>query len=278
MVASGVFGAKWDVGCILQAAYRGFMDLGRLSIAALAAVGAATAWPGELTPLPPAGGAGVERGVALLRCSVPGSVAMRMSRATVLEVGEALAADVLLTTAHGLPPSAVEIERDCRVLVKGEEYAIEAVWQAASQRPGPEHDWTVVLLDERIPGDLVRWRATEIAPSWLDELVAARAPVRLVLRYADAAQTDCELESWTPQRLLAHSCLTYPGTSGSPLVVGVDSTAMLIAIHVGSELRFDGTRFDMVSVARPLDESVIAAIESASAGAPRQQDKRRRRP
>jgi hypothetical protein len=253
------------------------MDLGRLSIAALAVVVAAAAWPGELTPLPPAGGAGVERGVALLRCSVPGSAATRMSRATVLQVGAALAADVLLTTAHALPPSAVEIERDCRVLVRGEEYAIGAVWNADNRVPGPEHDWAVVLLDERIEGDLVRWRAEEVAPSWLDELVAARAPVRLVLRFADAAQTDCELEAWTPRRSLAHSCVTYPGTSGSPLVVGVDSTAMLIAIHVGSELLFDGTRFDMVSVARPIDASVLAAIEKASARAAQPPDKRRRR-
>jgi hypothetical protein len=77
--------------------------------------------------------------------------------------------------------------------------------------------------------------------------------------------------------LLAHSCVTYPGTSGSPLAIGVDAAPVLIAIHVGSELRFDGTRFDMVSVARPLDAAVLAAIEAAAASARKPADKRRRR-
>jgi hypothetical protein len=101
--------------------------------------------------------------------------------------------------------------------------------------------------------------------------------VRFVLRYAGAAQTDCRLESWTSHGLLVHSCLTYPGTSGSPLAVGVDLEPVLIAIHVGSELRFDGTRFDMVSVARPLDAAVLAAIDAAAIGATRAPHMRRRR-
>jgi hypothetical protein len=246
-------------------------------LAALAAFGAAAASSAELTDLPPASGAGIERGVALLRCTDPESEILRHSRATVLDVGLAARADVLLTTAHGLPSSPDEIERDCRVLVRGKEYAIDAVWHAGGHASGPEHDWTVLLLGERIKGDLFRWRAAEIAESWLGELVAGSARVRFVLRYADAAQTDCRLESWTSHRLLVHSCVTYPGTSGSPLAVGVDHAPVLIAIHVGSELRFDGTRFDMVSVARPLDAAVLAAIEAAATGATQATDKRRRR-
>ena len=162
--------------------------------------------------------------------------------------------------------------------MRGKEYAIDAVWHAGEPpRRGPSTIGPSSLLGERIKGDLLRWRAAEVAESWLEELVADNARVRLVLRYADAAQTDCQLESWAAHRLLAHSCVSYPGTSGSPLAVGVDLAPVLIAIHVGSELRFDGTRFDMVSVARPLDAAVIAAIEAAAAGATRAPDKRRRR-
>jgi len=249
----------------------------RVSLAALAAFGAAAAWSAELTPLPPASGAGIERGVALLRCTTPESALFRTSRATVLDVGTAARAEVMLTTAHGLPSSAAEIERDCRVLVKGKEYAIDAVWRAASDALTPEHDWAVLLLAERIKGDLLRWRAARVDSSWLDALVTDNAHVRLVLRYAGSEQTDCRIESWTPQRLLAHSCVTYPGTSGSPLVVGVDLAPVLIAIHVGSEMRWNGIRFDMVSIARPLDAPVLAAIEAAVNGASRAPQKRRRR-
>ena len=248
----------------------------RVSFAALAAFGAAAAWSGELTTLPPAIGAGIERGVALLQCTIPESTLLRTSRATVLDVGTAARADVTLTTAHGLPSSAAEIERDCRVLVKGKPYAIDAVWRPASEGLTPEHDWAVLLLAERIKGDLLRWRAARVDPSWLDGLVTDHARVRLVLRYAGSEQTDCRIESWTPQRLLAHSCVTYPGTSGSPLVVGVDLAPVLIAIHVGSEMRWNGTQFDVVSIARPLDEAVLAAIEAAANGASRATQKRRR--
>jgi hypothetical protein len=249
----------------------------RLWLTAFAALGAAGARSGDLTDLPPASGAGIERGVALLRCTLPDSDILRQSRATVIDIGSEARADVLLTTAHGLPSSAEDVERDCRVLVRGKEYAIRAVWHAGGHAAGPEHDWTVLLLAERIKGDLLRWRAAEVAASWLDEFVAGRAQVRLVLRYADAVHTDCRLESWTAQRLLAHSCVTYPGTSGSPLAVGVDFAPVLIAIHVGSELNFDGTRFDMQSVARPLDAAIIAAIDAAAIGASQPPQRRRRR-
>jgi hypothetical protein len=246
-------------------------------LAALAALGAASARSAEPTEIAPASGVGIERGVALLRCTEPESAILRLSRATVLDVGAAAGADVLLTTAHGLPPSYEEIARDCRVLVRGREYSVAAVWHAGSHASGPEHDWTVLLLEGRIKGELTRWRAAEVSESRLDELVAGNASVRLVLRYAGVEQTDCRLESWTGHGLLAHSCVTYPGTSGSPLAIGVDAAPVLIAIHVGSELRFDGTRFDMVSVARPLDAAVLAAIEAAAASARKPADKRRRR-
>ena len=257
-------------------AYRAVMDLRRLWLTALSGFRAAAAESGELTDLPPAGGAGIERGVALLQCSVPQSEVLRQSRATVLDVGSATRADVLLTTAHGLPSSPEQIERVCRVFVRGRDYEIGAVWHAGDHASAPEHDWAVLLLKERIKGDLLRWRAARVDESWLDGLVAEHARVRLVLRYAGSDQTDCRIESWTPQRLLAHSCVTYPGTSGSPLVVGVDLAPVLIAIHVGSEMRWDGTRFDLVSVARPLDAPVLAAIEAAASGASQAPLKRRR--
>ena len=61
-----------------------------------------------------------------------------------------------------------------------------------------------------------------------------------------------------------HTCVTYPGLSGSPLVVGVALEPVLIALHIGTELRWDGREIDMASVARPLDAPVIAAIEAAT--------------
>jgi hypothetical protein len=237
-----------------------------LWLTALAALGAAAARSAELTELPPATGTGLERGVALLRCVEPGSELFRQSRAAVLDVGAAALADVLLTTSHGLPHSTAAVERHCRVYARGKEYDIEAVWQGGHPS-APEHDWAVVLLEERIKGDLRRWRMADAAESRLEELVDDKAAVRLVLRYAGATQTDCHLERWTAQHLLAHSCVTYPGESGSPLVVGIDHTLLLIGVHIGSQLEWDGAKLNVVSIARPVDSAVIAAVEAAAARA-----------
>jgi hypothetical protein len=148
------------------------------------------------------------------------------------------------------------------------------VWHAGGYAAGPEHDWAV-LLSERIKGEPRRWRVAEAAEGWLEQLVADNARVRLVLRYADAAQSDCRLEAWTAQRLLAHTCNMYPGTSGSPLVVGVEREPVLIALHVGSQLEWDGKKLDVVNVARPLDTAVIAAIDAAAAAAVAPRKRRR---
>ena len=57
---------------------------------------------------PPAGGGGIERGIALLRCATATKGIFQTSRGAILDVGAP--ADVLLTTAHGLPPDAEAIE------------------------------------------------------------------------------------------------------------------------------------------------------------------------
>ena len=237
---------------------------GWLTAAAALAV-ATAASTAERTDLPPPAGAGVERGVAVLQCTAPSGL-VTVSRATLLEVDVDEGAEVLLTAGHGLPSTADEALRNCRILARGKAHAIEAVWHAGGYAAGPAHDWAV-LLSERIKGEPRRWRVAEAAQSWLGQLVADNARVRLVLRYADAAQSDCRLEAWTAQRLLAHTCNAYPGTSGSPLVVGVEGEPVLIAFHIGSQLEWDGKKLDVVNVARPLDTAVISAIDAAAAAA-----------
>ena len=63
--------------------------------------------------------------------------------------------------------------------------------------------------------------------------------------------------------------MTYPGMSGSPMVVGlaVEPEPVLIAVHIGSQARWTGTKLDFVSVARPVDAEIVATIEAAAAHA-----------
>jgi hypothetical protein len=134
------------------------------------------------------------------------------------------------------------------------------------------------VLSERIRGDLVRWRVAALDDEVREKLLNESARVRLVLRYANnEAQTSCHLESraGTPRGLLPHSCITYPGMSGSPMVLGVEHEPVVIGVHVGSGLEWNGWKIELVSVARPIDAPVIEAIAAATERAA-QSAKRRR--
>jgi hypothetical protein len=233
-----------------------------LGLAASLAVGARAA---ELTALPPPSGEGAERGVAVVRCADE-SGTHRVSRGAVLDVDAGRGGDVLLTTAHGLPRDEVVALRDCRVVVRGKAYSIRAFRRASGAGPGD--DWAV-LLTRRLPSDVQRLRAREATPELLEALAVRGASIRVVLRYAGVAQSDCRLEqrALAPWPLVPHSCLGYAGMSGSPLVVGVGGEAVVIGLHVGSMLEFDGTKLDFVSVGRALDAELAAAIHAVAARA-----------
>jgi hypothetical protein len=253
------------------------MRILRLSLATVAALTAAATWSSEITDLPQLTGTGIERGVASLRCAVPGTDIFRFSRGAVLEIGALARADVLLTTAHGLPASAAEAVRDCRIVANGREYAINDVWHAGGDSLGAEGDWAVVLAD-RIRGDLRRWRVAEVGDELRAKLVDEGARVRLVLRYADTdRETSCRLEPRAlPPRLVAHTCATYPGMSGSPMILGIEHEPVVIGMVVGSGLEWSGWKIDMISVARPIDAPIIAAIVAATARAAQPPQRRRR--
>lgn len=242
------------------------MRVGGLVVVLTAACSAGPAGAAELTASPPLA-AGVDRGIASLRCATEIENVSALSRGALLAVGASASAEVILTTAHGLPPEVEAVKRDCRVLVRGKEYRIADVWHAGGDRAGPEHDWAVVVT-QRISGDVHRWRVAQVAAEWLVEATARGAPVTLVLRSADATESDCRLEAATsdPRVLLAHSCTSHPGLSGSPVVVGLagESEPVLIALHIGSQMRWVGTKLDFVRIARPLDAELAAAIEQAA--------------
>jgi hypothetical protein len=223
----------------------------------------------EITALPPLSGLGLQRGVAVVSCTMPGGF-FWVSQSAILDVGGAAKADVLLTTAHGLPADSQSVKRDCRVLVRGERHVIAEVWHAGGDRVGTEHDWAV-LLTQRIIGDVHRWRPAQAPGEWLASAAARAAPVRLVRRYADESLSDCHLEAKTadPRLLLAHSCISFPGQSGLPLVIALDREPepVLIGVHIGSLWSWAGTKLDFTSVARPLDAEISATIEAAAARA-----------
>ena len=155
------------------------MRVRSLCVVLIAACGVGLAGASELSAVPPLGGGGIERGIAFLRCATATKGIFRTSRGAILDVGAT--ADVLLATAHGLPPDAEAVKRDCRVLVRGAARVIAEVWHAGGDRAGPNHDWAVIVT-QRIAGDVHRWRVGRVTSDWLVNAVAQGAPISLVLR------------------------------------------------------------------------------------------------
>jgi hypothetical protein len=259
--------------------YRGRMGLRWVSLV-VAAASSMAARAADVTTLPPPSGTGIERGVAVVRCSSPTEGVFWNSVAAVLDAGASPTADVLLTTAHGLPADAATVKQKCRVLVRGKPQRITDVRRGGGQLTEAHDDWSVIVT-KRISGPVLRWRPVRVTDEWLADAIGRSTPVRLVLRYAGTAQTDCNLEpeasGW--RGLVAHSCMTHPGTSGAPLVIAVatEPDPVLIGFHVGSELRWLGMKLDFVGVARRLDAEITAAIEAAALRTTEPADQRRDR-
>ena len=218
----------------------------------------------QVTTLPPPSGAGIERGVAVLRCSTDVRGVYWESRGAVLDVGTGNRSDVLLTTGHGLPAATDAVLRDCHAIARGKHYLVQAVWRSSAIEGDWQHDWAV-LLTRGLGDGIRRLRPGLMTPPALARLMSERAPVRLVLRYADEAQSDCRVEPgrYTQPPLLSISCVSHAGLSGTPLVAMIEGEPIMIATLVGSRLEWDGGRFISGSVVRAVDSEAAAAIETA---------------
>ncbi len=221
-------------------------------------------------------GVGVARGVVLIRCRTDVPDISHLSRGTVLDLGTATAdRDIVLTTAHGLPDSRDDAVRYCTISgERGRLYRVERVWHA-ERGPGVSSDWAVLLVKGRLAGDVGRLSVARLAGEQLTKLARDRAPIRLLLRHADPTQGDCSLRvagpgyEASPTDLMMYQCRLglsgTPGLSGSPLLVRVNGRSLLVGIHVGWSLEtLDDGRFHPVSIGRPVDDAISAAIESAA--------------
>jgi len=138
-------------------------------------------------------------------------------------------------------------------------------------------DWAVLLVDGRLRGEVGRLPPGNVSGSYWSQLAVAEAPVRLVLREAEATDGDCHLRpllapyDYAPTDLLLYRCpgppdrSRAPGLSGSPIVTGADGRTVVVGIHLGWGLQvFDDGRLHPVSIGRPIDAEISAAITAAA--------------
>ena len=219
-------------------------------------------------PLAP-DGVGVERGLAQLVCADADGA--HYSRGAILEVGTAAAGEVILVAAHGLPANGEQVRRDCRITGPGDRaYDIKAAWWSAGRSDDKEHDWAVLLTARRINGTVRRLRAEELPPM----LLAEEAPLRLLLYRREAEEHDCHFQAASAGvdtvdegAIFAHSCRSWPGLSGSPILVAADGEPIVIGLHVGWRFTLAPQGLVISGVGRAIDEEVAGAIAAAAARA-----------
>ncbi len=237
----------------------------------------------EVTTPFPLGGTGATRGVVQLRCSTDVPNVAHLSRGAVLDVGiEGANLDLVLTTAHGLPESEDAVLRECLVLgAQGRPYRIDKLWRAPrGGEVGVATDWAVVRVEKRLEGDVGRLAVGRVTGPRLARLATDGAPLRLLLRQAELSEGDCRfIEPRPPYDAPATDLIVYtcrhglggvPGLSGSPLLIGVGQRPLVFGIHIGWGLQMlDDGRLHVISIGRPIDGDIAAAIAAAAAEARR---------
>src|SRR6185295_9572385 len=236
----------------------------------------------DVTTPPPFVGRGIERGVVSIRCDTPAKNISRFMRGSVLDVS-ALGGtqDIVLTAAHGLPDTPDAVRYGCRVLGEGgRAYRIREAWIGSRRDSDTSGDWAVLLVESRLHGVVGRLAPGRVEDERWRQLEAVQAPVRLVLRYAEVEGGECRLRppaepyDDAATDLVLYTCpgnpdrSRAPGLSGSPLVAGVEGRAVVVGIHLGWGFQFfeDG-RLHAVSLGRPIDTDVAAAIAAAAKAA-----------
>jgi hypothetical protein len=239
-----------------------------LTLGALAATGGGPAIDVTRFDSEPAGGG---RGVAVIRCANRATDLLFYSRGAILDVDVRDADhDVIVATAHGLPTELESLLAECRVIGPDNRfYRIESVWRGRASEAGNADDWAVLLTKRRLEGHVGRLRVGQLTDDAVARLTSEHAPVRLVLRNPDLPRRDCALSEFASAAkgigLISYSCLSAPGSSGSPLIASIGGRALLIGIHLGWGFgRESDGRVRVVSIGRAIDAEIAAAITAAA--------------
>lgn len=219
-------------------------------------------------------GGGIERGITRILCSQDEPSRWISSRGIILNVGQPeLDHDVLLAPAHGLPADSKVVERDCIIAGShGSTEHIAAVWLAENRNVPGSGDWAVLMTRRRIQGEISRLSARFLPPDTLERLVADETSITLMMQTSSADQDDCRMlfeglqsELHLESGVFFHSCMTWPGVSGAPIVVAIDGAPVVIGFTIAARvrpLRYEGPLY--IGIGRAIDEQIAAAVRRAT--------------
>jgi hypothetical protein len=189
-------------------------------------------------------------------------------RGAVVELDGAARFDVILTAGHGLPRDLDIFKEHCAVIdTDGRRFGLRGMWRPEDSGRGMVDDWAVLATYRRMRRDQPRLAVgvpvvTEHrAPE--SSAAALRLPLMTVTEERDCALQDSGLTRREIQRgLFSHSCRSWYGHSGSPILAAADGRAVVIGLHLAKRWFYEGHR--AIKIGRYVDAAIIDAIDAAA--------------
>ncbi len=216
---------------------------------------------------------GIERGVTRLRCPSQHGDGWLRTRAIIVDTATDAVREVLLAPSHGLPADIEAISKKCVVESgSGSTARIAEVWIPEHRDEASSGDWAVMTTQARFRGEIHRLRVGVVGAPSLAELIDDEAPILLMMHSPDADQDHCRilgagLRTWqqSASGVFLHSCRTWRGVSGAPIVMRSDGLPIAIGFNSGILIRpldHEGPLY--LGVGRAIDAEIASAIRSAT--------------
>lgn len=211
--------------------------------------------------------AGAEAGLIAIECVPEGETIGRRFRGVVIDAGE-IPHEVVLTTAHGFPKTADVVSERCSVAGNGSRrYPIHALWRPESRERGAVDDWAVFVTGrkfrERIWRQRLRDEPVVLEQPGVDPAAAVRLPLRFLGTERSCTLRMPELNGVNlEQGLFAHTCRSWAGHSGSPVLAVDEHGAFVLGIHVGH--RWIAEPRLSLRIGRVIDNDVLVAVREAT--------------
>lgn len=213
--------------------------------------------------------AGAEAGLIGLVCVPDGGTVGYRFRGVVIDTGVTNTShEVILTTAHGFPAAAESVTERCAADgAKDRRYPIRAIWRPATRARGAVDDWAVVVTGRNVRERIWRQRVRSEPIAEQGQLAELMAPIRLPLRFL-GAERDCVLRApgWAgvdlEAGLFSHTCRSWSGHSGSPVLAVDEHGAFVLGIHVGR--RWFTEPYRSLRIGRAIDHDILDAIRNAT--------------
>jgi hypothetical protein len=223
----------------------------------IGAVGAGEWVAAADAPLP-----GGEIGLVRVQCTSESGY-RQVFRGAVIEIDGGPRYDVILTAGHGLPRDLETVKEYCAVIdANGRRHPLRGMWRPEDSGRGMVDDWAVLATYRRMRRSQPR---LPVATPFVveDSDTSLRLPLMTL-----AEERDCELLNEglrareIERGLFSHSCRSWYGHSGSPILAAANGRAVVIGLHLAKRWFYEEHR--TVKIGRYVDTEIIDAIDAAA--------------